>query len=276
MTNELTVSCSNQVPTLEQYADNLQTKLAMAATLLKSGLIPQHFKTPEAVMTAILYGQEVGMSPMQSLLSVTVIQGKPTLDAAGIKAKCIQSGGRFETIEWTDKICKLRGVRGEWKEEAEFTIQEAAQAGYTQKDNWKRMPKAMLYARCVSVLGRNMFADVIKGFYSKEEMLDVTPTPSQPTKLEEVAKPAEVIDNSPHWYRLRDVAPAARKKAIEYAEQQGAVMIDSKELIYRSEGALKRLVAHEIEEPQIAEPVIETPLGEQIDGGAEIEGEEAA
>jgi len=116
----------------------------------------------------------------------------------------------------------------------------------------------------------------LRGFgYSKEEMLDVTPTPTQPqpVKLEEV-KPAEPVDSSPHWYRLRDVAPAARKKAIEYAEAQGAVMIDSKELIFRSEGALKRLIAHEIEEPQIAEPVAEES-GLSVDA-SEADAEQAA
>lgn len=281
MTNEVTVSGGNQVATLEQYANNLQVKLQMAGTLLKSGLIPNHFRTPEAVLTAILYGQEIGLSPMQSVLSVTVIQGKPCLDAAGLKAKCLQHGGRFETITWTDKTCKLRGIRGDWKEEIEFTFGDAQKMGLAAKDNWTRMPKQMLYARAVSMLIRNMFADVIKGFYSKEEMLDsidVTPAAQPlPQKLEEVVKPAEeIVDTGPHWYRLKDVAPAARKKALEYAEQSSAELLDSKELIFRSEKALPKLRNYEIEEPQIAEPAIETPLGEQIDGGAEIEGEEAA
>ena len=112
------------------------------------------------------------------------------------------------------------------------------------------------------------------GLYTDDEM---PAQYTQPTRLEEVVKPAnEIVDTGPHWYRLKDVAPAARKKAIEYAEQSSAELLDSKELIFRSEKALPKLRNYEIEEPQIAEPVVETPLGEQIDGGAEIEGEEAA
>lgn len=137
---------------------------------------------------------------------------------------------------------------------------------------WNQQPSVMLSKVAKARALREAFPQEMGGLYTDDEMPAQF---TQPVKLEEV-KPAEPVDNTPHWYRLRDVAPAARKKAIEYAEQQGAVMIDSKELIFRSEGALKRLVAHEIEEPQIAEPVVETPLGEAIDGGAEIEGDEAA
>lgn len=138
---------------------------------------------------------------------------------------------------------------------------------------WNQQPSVMLAKVAKARALREAFPQEMGGLYTDDEM----PTQfTQPTRIEDVVKPAEPVDHSPHWYRLKDVAPAARKKAIEYAESQGAAMIDSKELIYRSEGALKRLVAHEIEEPQIAEPVVETPLGEQIDGGAEIEGEEAA
>lgn len=135
---------------------------------------------------------------------------------------------------------------------------------------WNTQPSVMLSKVAKARALREAFPQEMGGLYTDDEM---PAQYTQPTKLEEVVKPADAlpVDNSPHWYRLRDVAPAARKKAIEYAEQSGAVCIDSKELIYRSEGALKRLIAHEIEEPQIAEPVIETPLGEQIDGGAEVE-----
>lgn len=178
---------TDNLPTLELYSTGLDTKLAMAATLLKSNLIPTSYKSPEAVLVAILYGQEVGLSPLQSLQSVTVIQGRPTLDAASLKAICIAHGMRFETVEWNEKICTLRGVRGDWKEEFSFTWHDAELMGLSNKENWRRMPKQMLYARAVSTLARNMGADIVRGFYSKEEMQDSVPLDVTP-KIEKVNK----------------------------------------------------------------------------------------
>lgn len=238
----------NNLPTLETYANGLQTKLAMANTLLKSGLIPQSFKSAEAVLVAILYGQEIGLSPMQALQSVLVVQGKPTLDAAALKAICLNNGMRFETIAWTDKVCSLRGIRGDWKEEFSFSWQDAVRMGLAEKDNWRRMPKQMLYARCVSVLARNMGADIIRGFYSREEMLDsidVTPkkeikeyshsidavaldTPyldtsaaDEPAPQEPIAQPqAQIAQSNQKWfYKIEN----ATGKQLEFLEREGVL-----------------------------------------------------
>lgn len=276
MTNDL-IKTEQGSSILEKYAMRLQADLAVADAIQKSGFAPSHYKNPQGVLVAMWYGAEIGLSPLQSLQSIWIGPGgKPCLEANAMKALVQREGVRFEPVKWDGRVCSLKLFRDGHEYLDSYSIEEATAAGLAGKDNWKRMPKDMLFARCVSRLCRNHCADLLKGFnYTKEEMLDVTPPP-QPTRIEDVVKPAEPVDHSPHWYRLKDVAPAARKKAIEYAESQGAAMIDSKELIYRSEGALKRLIAHEIEEPQIAEPVVETPLGEQIDGGAEIEGEDAA
>lgn len=200
---------TDNLPTLELYSAGLETKLAMAETLLKSNLIPTSYKSPEAVLVAILYGQEVGLSPLQSLQSVTVIQGRPTLDAASLKAICIANGMRFETIEWNEKVCTLRGVRGDWKEEFSFTWHDAELMGLSNKENWRRMPKQMLYARAVSTLARNMGADIVRGFYSKEEMqdsvqpLDVTPKVETPAK--KAKSPIKAIEEYTQGYSEDEV-----------------------------------------------------------------------
>lgn len=251
--------------TLEQYANNLQVKLQMAGTLLKSGLIPPHFKTQESVLTAILYGQEIGMSPMQSLLSVTVIQGKPCLDAAGLKAKCLQAGGRFETIQWDDKSCKLRGIRGEWKEDVEFTIADAERMGLTSKDNWRRMPKAMLYARAVSIVIRNMFADVIKGFYSKEEMLDSINVPSTaidvtPAQVVPELKTADEVEHAqaegddPAKYIWYAFPAKLTKEQLEYLKRRNCQKDDASGYYFCPQALDKSKEGYRVENPYIEPP----------------------
>lgn len=159
---------------IETYAENLQAKMQVATILLKSGMAPSHYKSPEAVLGAVLYGRELGFSPIRALQAINVIQGKPVLSAEGLKALAIQHGGKIQTVEWTDKVCTLKCTRNDWEETCTFTWEDAERQQLTGKDNWRRMPKAMLYARCVSTLVRNMFADVIGGLYSAEEMRDST------------------------------------------------------------------------------------------------------
>lgn len=166
----------------------IQNYLAFGQSILKSGFAPTHYKNPESIVAAILLGREVGFGPMQALQSINVIQGKPTIDAGGLKAIVQAHGVRIKTIEWTDKKCTLELVRGDHSDKFTFTMDDAAQMGLVGKDNWKRMPKFMLYARCVSTLIRNNCADLIRGFYSKEEMED-----TMPAVVTEVTPQAEPI-----------------------------------------------------------------------------------
>lgn len=172
MSKEISTVVMSGPVSIESYADNINAKLQVASILLKSGMAPAHYKSPEAVLGAVLYGRELGFSPIRALHAINVIQGKPTLSAEGLKALAIQHGGKIQTVEWTSKACTLKCSRGDWVEQCTFSIEDAQLQGLTSKDNWKRMPKAMLYARCVSTLVRNMFADVIGGLYSYEEMRD--------------------------------------------------------------------------------------------------------
>lgn len=172
MSKELSTELAAGPISIESYAENLNAKLQVAKIIMLSGMAPSHYRSPEAVLGAVLYGRELGFSPIRALHSINVINGKPVLSAEGLKALAIQNGGKIQTIEWTDKKCSLKCTRGDWIEECTFTWEDAQLQGLTNKDNWKRMPKAMLYARCVSTLVRNMFADVLGGLYSAEEMRD--------------------------------------------------------------------------------------------------------
>jgi hypothetical protein len=184
---------------IESYANNLQQKLSMAVVLLKSGMLPTHYRSPESVLTAILYGRELGFSPIRALNSITVINGKPTLEAQALKGLAIAHGGKIKTLEWTERICTLECTRGDWTDSASYTWEDAQRAGLTNKDNWKRMPKAMLYARAVSILVRNMFADVLGGLYSREEM-DEAPVVERP-KLAKIMPMPDGDDIPEHFHR---------------------------------------------------------------------------
>ncbi len=45
-------------------------------------------------------------------------------------------------------------------------------AGFTTKDNWQRMPKNMLRARCMAYAVRALFPEVLLGVYTDSEIID--------------------------------------------------------------------------------------------------------
>lgn len=202
-------------------ANNINAKLQVCDLILKSGLCPSHIKTREQVFGILVYGEEIGFSPMQSLQSIAMIQGKPTVDVNGLQAKITQAGGLIEEIEHTDQLCKLKMTRGKQSRFFDFTMEDARLMGLAGKDNWKRMPKDMLYARAVSRGARRMFADVIKGLYGKEEMLDVViehhrdtePAPIEAKVIEATAavanlKTADQLppkENEPVYYLIPNI-----------------------------------------------------------------------
>lgn len=227
MSKELTISQN----TIEAYSNNLTGKLHFADMLLKTQMCPSHLKTPQQVIAAMLYGQEIGFSPLQALQSVNVIQGRPTLDAAGIKAKILEAGGTFKTKKWTDTECTLECTRGEWTDVFTFTMEDAERMGLSGKENWRRMPKQMLYARCISTLGRNMYADVLRGFYGTEEMQDsINVTVKEPAILsnqEPIREPImEMEDPEPTETFMYYVPNITREQRI-YMEKRGAKQNDA-------------------------------------------------
>jgi hypothetical protein len=167
---------ANAPSTLSALSNGLNEQAKVAQLILKSGLAPKAYKTVESVLVACWQGQELGFSTMTALRLINVIDGTPSISAAGIKAKILQSGGQIRVVEWTDETCTLEGIRPGWAapERATYTMADAKRAGLVAKYNWTKMPREMLYARAVSILGRNQWADKLAGVYGTEEMLDAT------------------------------------------------------------------------------------------------------
>jgi len=151
-----------------------------AQVLVKSGFLPNSVKTPEAAIAIMMTGAEFGFEPMQSFRLISVIQGRPTMNAsaiAGLVHKFIaQSGdGKFEVAESTDQRCLIEYRRpGEKRENQHlFTIEDAKRAGLTGKENWQKYPKAMLLARAQAGAAREGFPDVVSGIYDPDELAPI-------------------------------------------------------------------------------------------------------
>lgn len=129
---------------------------------------------PFGVMTMIHKALEIGLKPLDALIGgdMTCINGKIELSAQAMNALIRRNGNRIETLESTEQKCTVKGTRastGE-TETVTFTIEDAKRAGILSNQAWQKYPKAMLYARAISTLGRRLFPDVIRGIYVEGEI----------------------------------------------------------------------------------------------------------
>lgn len=139
--------------------------------------VPTAFRgKPESVYAAILYGDELGIGPMQSLTSIHVIEGKPSMAPELMRALVMKAGHRIDVkVAMNDEVV-LYGRRADSGSEAtvRWTMKDAQLAGLAGRGAWKTYPRAMLLARATSELCRMLFADIIAGLsYTPEEVASI-------------------------------------------------------------------------------------------------------
>jgi hypothetical protein len=199
---------SNALATVEHgtlpTARDWETMLSMSEVLVRSGMLPEHIKTPQAAVAIIQKGRELGIQPMYALSNIVSIQGKPTANAELMLALIYRDHGddAIRFAETTGKRCVIAYKRRGWKESLShaFTIEDANTAGLTNGRNgatWTKYGPAMLRARCISAVARMAFPDSIGGMYTPEEM------------GAEVDGDGEVIHPAAEPTPLREVRPAS-------------------------------------------------------------------
>ncbi len=211
-----------QVPVnVSRPIQSLDEAYRLAANLAQAGLMPRDLRgKPPDVLAILLYGQDLGLSPMQSVQGIYVVEGRPSLSAQLWLALIRRAGHKVSVLEHTAETCTVHIVRGDTGEEhkATFTIGEAITANrVAMKDGklwarsekgkplpWELYPKAMLLARAVSACCRFIAPELALGFYSEDEVEEIAereqvpsvrveqPEPEQPAEPEQVK--AEVAD----------------------------------------------------------------------------------
>lgn len=194
----------------------IEEAMHLAGLLVTSRLLPEGIKTPEAAFAIIATGREMGLTAMQSLRSIHIIKGKPTL-SADLVAALVKSRADvcsyFMLVESTDQIATYETQRkGEPKPtRMAFSIEDARRAGLAGGDNWRKYPSAMLRARCITALARAVYPDLAMGIYDPDELHDEPPAP--PQAYEVVPEPAKPrVAGDVLFLRLRtsvDSAPTA-------------------------------------------------------------------
>lgn len=158
--------------------------VSMAQVFAESGLFADTKDMAKAVVK-IMAGRELGIGPIASLRGLDVINGKIVLNA-GLIAALIKRSGHYDyrVQEHSDKVCRLRFLCDGQPVEpiVTFTLEDAARAGLSSKDIWKKYPRNMLFNRAISNGAKLHCPDIFSGaVYTFEE-------------LNGDSRPVEVID----------------------------------------------------------------------------------
>lgn len=139
------------------------------------------YGSPQAVLSTVMVGRELGLPAMASLRSVHVIEGRHALAASLMVALVLRSGLAefFEPIEFTDTYAtyetKRKGARNAVK--LTHTLEMAVQAGLVKdKSGWAKNPTDMLVARASARLARMVYPDLLAGLYTPEELAEIRET----------------------------------------------------------------------------------------------------
>lgn len=168
---------SSQTPTpifdrgLEPRDMDEAAKLANA--MFKSRLFSA-YGTPEAVLSTIMAGRELGLPAMASLRAFHVVEGKPTMSADIIRA-LVLSSGRAEYFLPVTRTATEASWRTKRKDSPEpfllsYTIEEATAAGLVKAaSGWAKFPADMLAKTASTKLCRLIYSDVCFGLYAPAE-----------------------------------------------------------------------------------------------------------
>lgn len=163
---------------------------------------------PASVAAAMMRANELGISPLQGLAQIHVINGRPGLAAELMRALVQSHGHEIWTEELTVTKVTLCGQRkgSSHVSKVTWTMDDAERAGLKGKEPWRKFPRAMLLARATGELCRLNFADVLAGMSYTVEELEEWVGDEPPAEDQSPASPA------PKGATRKAARPTARAK----------------------------------------------------------------
>lgn len=158
--------------------EGIEQAIELSARLSRSGLLPGPLRgKPDDVLVIMMAGRDLGLSPMQALRSIYVVEGRPSLSAELMRALCLTRPDvcqTFRLVESTPERCTYEAMRRGDREPTSvtWTTADAARAGLSGT-NWKRYPAAMLRARASADIARAVFPDIVAGLVATEEAEEI-------------------------------------------------------------------------------------------------------
>jgi hypothetical protein len=242
MSTEISTHRASTGLALQSFDDAFRFSKMVAA----SEFAPKDFKgKPESCMLAIQHGSEVGLSPMQSLQSIAVINGRPTIwgDAA---LALVQSSPVCEYVkEYVEgqgdnltAVCEAKRRGYPAPTVSRFSMADAKRAGLAGKSGpWSQYPERMLALRARGFALRNAFADALRGLITAEEAQDYP----QPTVASEPIVVRPKFDNDEPRPAKVVLSPKAKQEPQRTRAEAGRLAISAASTIEACEALRSKL-----------------------------------
>ena len=172
---------TNTAPARGLALASMDDAFRFAKMVASSEFAPKDFRgKPESCLLAVQHGSEVGLGPMQSLQSIAVINGRPSV--WGDAALALVMGSPVceyvrETVTGDGDAmvatCEAKRRGYPQPTTVAFSVADAKKAGLWGKSGpWTQYPKRMLQLRARGFALRDSFPDVLKGLVTAEEAQD--------------------------------------------------------------------------------------------------------
>lgn len=157
---------SNELAT----ANTFEEMSKIAGAIVKSGYFQDARDVSQAIVK-ILAGAEIGIGAFQSMQSIYIIQGRPSM-SANLMASRVKASRRYNyrIVTLDDSACDILFLEdGKEAGHSVFTMKDAQKAGTKNLD---KFPRNMLFARAMSNGVRWYCPDVLGSapFYTPEEL----------------------------------------------------------------------------------------------------------
>jgi hypothetical protein len=213
-----------------KISDPIQAIQVMGEMIWGSGMFG--CVKPEQGMVLAMTCLAEGKAPLELAKTYHIIEGKLSMRADAMLGRFLTTGGKVKWLVRNDKEVKAVFIHSDSEVEIGCTVEEMKANGVAMgknglKDNWRKFPRQMLTARCISEGVRLLAPQIVSGIYTPEEVSDFSsqdkplpaskPLPSSPVEQAvSVADPAGAVNG-----RLDDLLGKYEPTASEYLVTKG-------------------------------------------------------
>jgi len=191
---------------LDMVMKDIDAMQRMSAQLMKT----KHYQAMgEAGIFAIVQkAKSLGVSPLEALNGgLYYLQGKTGMSSEMMNSLIRQAGHSItKDAKSNNEICILHGKRSDngdtWT--TTFSMDDAKRAGLA-KNMYDKYPGVMIFNRCLSMLARQLFPDVIKGCsYDMSELKEIAANKASSQPEMEMVEVEKVIITKEQVNKLLD------------------------------------------------------------------------